>query len=807
MERIIMKKYVFFVVWFYLITMVSYAQKINIRDQENYRPLEFVVLTCELPDVSALTNAMGKADISAFEDAEEIKIQLLGYETITKSYDELKEDSFDVFMKTTSISLDQIIVSATRWNQHKKDVPVKIATIIPKETHLQNPQTAADLLGTSGEVFIQKSQQGGGSPMIRGFATNRLLLTVDGIRMNTAIFRSGNLQNVISLDPFAMERTEVLFGPGSVIYGSDAIGGVMSFHTLTPQVSLYDEPFVKGNGVTRHSSANNELTGHVDLNIGWKNVALISSFSYNRYGDLRMGSVGPDEYIREEYVQRVDGIDKVFANEDDLVQKPTGYAQTNMMQKIRWQPNEDWDLIYGFHYSTTTDYDRYDRHIRYKNGLPRSGEWYYGPQTWMMNNLSIIHLSPQSVYDQFTIRMAYQRFTESRHDRDFNDVILHHRNEEVSAYSINLDFNKQFGTAHSFMYGIEAVYNDVTSTGSEENIITDAIVNGASRYPQSSWASYAAYINYNYRLSKKTLLQIGIRYNMFTLDADFDTTFYPFPFTVAELSSGAVTGSVGFVYNPTSTWSLSANLSSGFRSPNVDDVGKVFDSEPGAVVVPNPDLSAEYAYNAEIGIAKVFNDAVKIDVTGFYTYLDDAMVRRDFSLNGLDSILYDGEMSKVQALQNASEAYVWGIQAGVELKLSSGFGFSSRFNYQYGEEKQDDGTTSPLRHAAPLNGTAHITYSAKKLKLDFYVLFSGKVAFEDMPEEEKGKDYMYAKDSNGNPYSPGWYTLNFKVMHQISEILSVSGGIENLTDQRYRPYSSGLVAPGRNFILSVRVGF
>ena len=115
-----------------------------------------------------------------------------------------------------------------------------------QDVQFQNPQTTADLLSNSGEVFIQKSQQGGGSPMIRGFATNRVLIAVDEVRMNNAIFRSGNLQNVISIDPFAVENTEVLFGPGSVIYGSDAIGGVMSFTTLAPKFSDSSKVLISG---------------------------------------------------------------------------------------------------------------------------------------------------------------------------------------------------------------------------------------------------------------------------------------------------------------------------------------------------------------------------------------------------------------------------------------------------------------------------------------------------------------------------------------------------------------------------------
>ncbi len=193
-------------------------------------------------------------------------------------------------LEPSSLSLEQYTVVASKWNQSTRDIPAKITSISVQEVALQNPQTTADLLATSGEVFIQKSQQGGGSPMIRGFATNRLLITVDGVRMNTAIFRSGNLQNVISLDPFAIERTEVLFGPGSVIYGSDAIGGVMGFNTLTPKLSLGDKSDVSGSAVSRYSSANDERTGHVDVNVGWKKFAMVSSFSYFNFDDLRMGT-------------------------------------------------------------------------------------------------------------------------------------------------------------------------------------------------------------------------------------------------------------------------------------------------------------------------------------------------------------------------------------------------------------------------------------------------------------------------------------------------------------------------------------
>lgn len=801
-----MNKILFLLAMLFFISEVS-GQILLVKDAQSGSPVELVTIYSKSPKLSSLTNSDGKANIGSFKGVEDILIQMLGYETVHISYKELEKLGFVLELNPTNVALEQVVISATRWSQPENDVPVKVTTIAPKDVFLQSPQTAADMLTISGEVFMQKSQMGGGSPMIRGFATNRLLIAVDGVRMNNAIFRSGNLQNVISIDPYSIERTEVLFGPGSILYGSDAIGGVMNFYTLRPQLSLGESAFLKGSTSLRHSTANNEMTGNFNINIGWKKFALLTSITYNDYDDLMMGSNGPDEYLRTEYVRPFVGSDALVINEEPKLQVPTGYSQFNLLQKALYVPNKNWELVYGLFYSESSNYSRFDRLIRYKNGNPRSAEWYYGPQKWMMHNLSVTHHNPSIMYDDMTLRLAYQFFEESRYDRDFQGTELFKRVENVDAYSVNLDFTKGITNIHTLNYGFEYVFNDVASMGEDINLAAGITKKGAARYPQADWTSIAFYSDYIFRAREDLSLSAGVRYNHFMLNADFDTSFYPFPFTTAELNSGAVTASAGAVYNPEKTWTVSLQLSTGFRSPNVDDVGKVFDSEPGSVVVPNPDLKAEYAYNTELGIAKIFNDAVKVDLTGYYTILEDALVRRDFTLNGLDSIMYDGELSKVQAIQNAAKATVWGIQTGLSINFPEGFGFSTKFNYQKGEEELDDGTTSSLRHAAPWFGATHITYKMQKLNVDLYALYNGEVSFDDLPEEEKSKDYMYAIDDKGNPYSPAWITLNLKADYQVSDILSISSGLENITDVRYRPYSSGLVAPGRNFILAMRARF
>ena len=806
-----MKKFIVLSLCFGL-SYIGYCQTITIKDLETGKPIETVALVSEKPKVFTATNAAGQADISAFKDAEKIEIRHLGYKTEIKSYKEIEQMNFVVLMTIAISQFDELVISATRSQQISRNIPSKITIISPKDVALFNPQTAADLLGSSGEVFIQKSQQGGGSPMIRGFSTNRLLYTIDGVRMNTAIFRVGNIQNVISLDPFAIEKTEVFFGPGSIIYGSDAIGGVMSFQTLTPQFSINEKPLVTGKAVSRFSSANNEITNHFDVGVGWKKWASVTSITHSKFSDLRMGTKGPDAYLRTFYVTRIDSTDKIVENPDPLVQNPTGYSQMNLMQKIRFSPNKKWDFQYGFHYSETSAYSRYDRLIEVlPNGLPRSAVWNYGPQKWMMNNLSVTHTSNNKIYDRMSIRLAQQYFEESRIDRNFSGsqrFRLRNNLEKVMAYSANIDFEKSINK-HRFFYGVEYVLNEVTSTGSAIDIRNGNDIPVPDRYPNSDWSSYATYLNYQFTVSAKFLIQAGARFSAFNVQSDFTRhlEFYPFDFTQSSLNNSATTGSLGFVYTPTQTWKISVNASTGFRAPNVDDMGKIFDFAGGEVVVPNTALNAEYAYNAEFNISKILGNSVKLDFTGFYTYLDNALVRRTFQVNGQDSILYDGAMSQVFAIQNAAFSTVYGFNAGIEVKLPVGFGLSSRYNFQLGEEEMDSGEISRSRHAAPAFGITRLTYQKDKLIMQFYATYSAEVSHANLNEEERQKPDIYAKDGDGKPYSPDWYTLNFKAMYQFHQNLSVSAGLENITDQRYRPYSSGLVAPGRNFILSFRANF
>lgn len=795
-----------------LVGVCAQAQVVTVMDARSGEPIELVRISG--PKVSGFevyTSAQGEASISGLQSFSVLYFSRVGYQTRTLSRDELQALNFEVSMQKSTISMDQLVISGSKWEQAAREIPIKVIAIDQLEREQLQPQTAADLLGISGEVFIQKSQQGGGSPMIRGFSTNRLLYVVDGVRMNTAIFRSGNLHNVIALDPFAIDRTEVLFGPGSILYGSDAIGAVMSFETLKPSHSLDKKLNISGSAKGRYASANNEQTAHLHLNIGGEKWAFLSSVTHYDFGNLVMGRFGPAEYLQSNYVEpRPAALDYIEPNPNEREQNPTAYSQTNFMQKIRYRPNRYWDAEYGFHYSESSNIPRYDRLIQTRNGLPRNSEWFYGPQKWLMHNISATHVKSSSFYDRAVFRVAYQQFEESRIDRGFQSAERRRRSEMVDAYSANLDLIRILDEKTTFFYGLEAVHNEVDSRATERNLILRiSPYPASSRYPDASWTSLAAYASLQYQINPSLLLQSGLRYSRFILDADFSDNlpFFPLPFSKLNLNEGAFSGSMGLSWNPQPDWSVNVNLSTGFRAPNVDDAGKIFDSEPGRVIVPNANLGPEYAYNAEFGVTHVIGEWAKIDVSTYYTHLDDALVRRAFSLDGRDSVMYDGELSQVQAIQNAAHARVYGFQFGVEVQVGELWSLSSRLNVQEGKEEAEDGSSNPSRHAAPWFGVSRIRFQSDRWDLTLSSIYSGKLSFEDLAPEEQGKPHIYARDANGNPYSPSWMLVNLNTQYRISEHVDFNVGIENLSNRRYRPYSSGIAASGTNLIASISIDF
>jgi len=782
-----------------------WSQTVTVVGEEDGKPVADVAVYNDARDKFCYTNYAGKANLSGFPDGQPVYFQHFSFERVSFTPAGLKEAGWVVKLRTKTFEVEEFIVSANRWEQKSDEVPNYISTITLPSVRFQNPQTTADLVALNGDVFVQKSQLGGGSPMLRGFATNRVLIVIDGVRLNNAIYREGNIQNILSLDPSVIDHTEIIFGPGATMYGSDALGGVMDFHTKKALFSTGDSIYIKADALARYSTATNEQTYHLDLNLGGRKVAFLTSVSWSDFRDLRMGSWKHPEYLRNEYQERTSTGDTIIMNSDPRKQIASGYSQLNTTNKLRFKAGKHIDIDLANHYSRLSDVPRYDRLIQTKDGTLRYGDWYYGPQVWMMNSVSAHLTKPTIIFNEARFTVARQDYQESRHDRKINDVNLNEQTEKVDIWSVNLDFDKPgLKNEGLIYYGTEYVRNDIKSTADTKNIMTGEEVPAGSRYPNGKniYNSFALYCGYKFNLSDMVTVSTGARYNFVSLYSDIaDNSFYNFPFTTIETANSAVTGAAGAVYRPDRRTELTLNLSTGFRAPNLDDLGKVFESAPGVLVVPNPDLKPEYLYNIDIGASRDFGKMLHAEATAFFSYLDDAMVRRESTFNGDSTIYYKGEESTVYAMVNAGYAIVYGAQMKAEIKPLSFLRVKSALTLTRGYDNEKE----PWRHVPPLFGATHVIYERSFIKADLYSVYNGSIPFDRMPPSESDKPYMYAVDEDGNPWSPGWFTLNFKSSFNIKNRIELTAGIENILDLRYRPYSSGIVAPGMNFILSARI--
>lgn len=792
----------------------SFSQTISIVDKTTVLPVSNVAITNPEKTILVYTDNSGKADISGFVDEPVIIIQHQSYAQQIFSYGQLKTLDKNILLSPKTISLEEVVVSASKFEEKRSDIAQQVQVIRSKDIENMNQQNTADLMTQSGNVWVQKSQQGGGSPVIRGFEASKVLMVVDGVRMNNAIYRAGHLQNILTIDNNMLDKTEIVFGPGSVVYGSDALGGVMHFHTKNPLLADSTKRIlVKGNAFTRYSSANEEKTEHVDFNIGTKKLAFLTSVSYSDFGDLTSGSVYNPFYgnwgKRKNYVERVDGKDSIFVNNDISVQKFTAYQQYDLLEKILFQQSKKVSHTLNFQYSNSSNIPRYDRLTDMSGGKLATAEWYYGPQTRMFGSYALNLNASKGIYSQARITLAMQSIDESRHDRALNSSKLRHKIEHVDVYSLNADLMKNLTEKHELRYGVEATYNDVTSKAYRTNIKTEEETPADSRYPDggSTVQSIAAYLTHSWEISDKFIINDGLRYSNITLESKFiDKTFFPFPFDEIKQNNSALNGNLGLVFMPGSDWRFTLLGSSGFRAPNVDDMTKVFESAPGTLIVPNPDIKPEYTYNGEIGIGKTFSKKVRAEITGFYTMYENLISTKAFTFNGADSVEYSGVKSKVYAQQNSEHAYLYGTSAAIYADLTDNFSIVSTLNYTYGRIKTDT-TDYPLDHIAPMFGKTSFILNLKKFRSEFFMLYNGAKYEKDYNLLGEDNQIYSATGSKTRGYTPAWITFNLRTAYSINKYLQVQLALDNILDTHYRYFSSGISAPGRNVSCTLRCKF
>ena len=817
--------------FFFLVTGFCFSQKIKIIDKHTGKSIRNVTVYNEESTINLSSDNEGFVDVSVFKKNENILFSHISYEPQKIKKTILQKQKMVVFLNKQSAQLDEIVLSVFKKSEKTNRIAEQIAVVSSKEIQKISPQTSADLLATIPGIKVQKSQFGGGSPVIRGMESNRVLLVVDGVRMNNAIYRKGHLQSSISVAPNMLDKTEVVFGPSSVLYGSDALGGVIHYYTKTPKLSAEEE--VKSQFFSRFSSVNQEITSHVSAELRFSNWASLTSISFSNFGDLQSGSRrshgfkdwGKVFYYSENRYGNY--TENPTVNPRPEVLKNTGYHQTDFLQKFFIPLSKNTELKINLQYSTSSNIPRFDRLIELKNNSLKFAEWNYGPQNrFLLSSQFLIHPN-KNWLESGSITGAYQQIKESRIQRKFGSLDRSYREELVNVFSVNGDFSVSLtqDKKRVLSYGFEFTYNDVISKSFGKTlVVSNGQINGSSsgfkvqsRYPDggSNYLSSSAYIAYRQDLNSKTTLNTGLRFTNTTLHALWlDQTFIHLPETNITAVNSAVTATIGYVYRPGKNWQLNSVVSSGFRSPNIDDIGRVREKS-GNISIPNIHVNPEFAYNVEIGLQKYFNDKkFRVGANVYYSLLDN-YIQRDFVYNTDGSkkqVQFDGEFGNAITNQNKGTAYVFGYTLSYLGKISSTINSSGFITYTKGRTYD---TKEPMSSIPPLFGRVEINYKKDKIEFGAALKFNSKKDIEDFNITEGIDNHDLTpiidpnaiRDSDKYYGSPSWMTIGLTSNYLLSDTFSIQARLDNIFDEHYIEFASGISAPGRNASISFVANF
>ena len=790
----------------FLVSSASFAQKVTFLNSDTKKPISGILVFSEHYSEGTLSDKNGQVDLGFFAKDEVVSIEhtSYGFHTIPKA--ELTKTGI-YYLTVKSYDLPTTYIDhPLRYSFSKVDENQQFICIVgPEVVKLENPANSADMLQNTGSVLVQKTQAGGGSPIIRGFEANKILLVVDGIRMNNAIYRSGHLQNSITIDNSVLDQTEIIFGPSSSLYGSDALGGVIHFHTKDPKIIGKDSLYLDGSSYFRYNSNNNGLATHFDFSTGRKKWGLLSSFTLSRFGDSKMGTNRAHGYsdwgLHPQYITQINGQDSMVTNSDPNVQFGSEYAQFDLLEKFIYRPQDNFELALNFQYSTSTPVNRYDKLTEYRNGNLRWAEWYYGPQNRLLSALKMSFKTKSKIMDEGIVQLSYQKIDEDRISRQYQSTFREHQNEDVNVLGFNADFSKAYPKSQMIFYGVEAQHNIVKSTAELRDLYSDETLNTQTRYPDfSHYLNSGFYIEYKKKFKNRAVFSTGGRYSLIYAQSEFkDTSIISLPFNEVQFTTSAPSGHIGFVLNPDSATTIKSMITTGFRAPNIDDYGKVFEKS-GNTVVPNDDLKPEYVLGFEFSLNRsFFKELITIGGSVYGNYLFNAMVQRDFTLNGQDSIEYNGEMTKIQAIVNTDNAMIIGANTFLKVQFTKQLDFSYTYNYTYG---RDLANNTPLSHIPPQFGKIAFTYAGKKLNTSLYSFYNFR---KDLVEYGGGADNLDLTPNEEG--TPPWWTLNYRISYELFDILTLQFAAENILDVHYRQFASGISAPGRNFLIGARMSF
>lgn len=645
-----------------------------------------------------------------------------------------------------ALNLTQV-VSASRISQDAFTVPVEVEVIRPQDAEERAATQTSDWLKEQAEVMLQKTNLGGGSPIMRGMSGNRILLMVDGFRINNGIFRLGLNQYLNTVPGDQLQQIEVLSGPSGVQYGSDGLGGTIHLRSADPASLEGRELAYHGFLSTADGTNTHRVSGRTQVG----DFYIQGHFRANRYEDL-------------------EAADPVGA------QDPTGYNAWDTSFNITWAPAEDTRLRFINAVSAARHVPRTDRILSGRDLL-----WEYHPQDFNMHGLRYETRAENALFDFADLGVALMRQKEGnpRISTSSPDVMTETLTQ-VNTLQANGTFTKA-GEHFSLVYGFDGSADEVDASGSRTDLLTNVTIEEDGKFPNdAAYQSLGLFLMGEWNLDSNWQFKGGLRQSFIKLEGTLID-----PIGAVDESYEHLTPSLSAAYQADGYYlSLSANQ--GFRAPNLEDALSLGPSNRG-FDAPNPNLEPEDVWNYEL------NGRVRLGETlfqgSFYTARYESLIER-VSGTWLGSDSFEGE--PVFILDNVGKARVDGVSLALSRPFGKRHSLRGDASYVYGTQTTAD---VPMTRIPPLRGNFIWQYQRPAWRL------VGTVSWANKQDRLSPGDIDDSRIPEGG--TPGYTVAHLRARYTFNERFSVNLGLENLTDKLYKQHGSGIYEPGRRAVVEV----
>ena len=738
-----------------------YAQSVKgiISDHQTNEPIADVHVQLVNSQIGSITDKDGTFILEGFvTDSARIRISATGFTTIEQT---VSLDSGEIQIRLTpSVILlnNEVTITALRCERLAFDVNQSITTVSSLQLEQQAPRSTPEALMNETGIWIQKTNHGGGSPIIRGLVGNQVLLLVDGIRLNNATYRYGPNQYLSTIDLGLIERIEATRGNGSVLYGSDALGGVVQVISKTP--TFRSDGFQAGGRATgKWMSAGMEKSARAEVDLGGRQVAFLGGFSARNFGDILAGG-------------------------DLGMLTPTGYYERSGDAKLLVRTGGTGILTAAFQHLTQHDVPRYDQVTQGGYSL-----YNFEPQTRQLSYLRWERSSDSPWLQTFKVTGSLNRSIEGINSQKNNSPEIKKQLDEVNTLGMIAEVISHPKENWHAQSGIEYYFDKVNSDAMVINTVTNAETTQRGSYADgSTYSSLAVFTNHQIDW-KKFQFSAGTRFNMVTVSV-IDNVFGN-----QKINPDALVGNAGVMYKLHRNLHAIASFNTGFRAPNVDDMSKFGTVESGVFEIPSAALSPERSITVEGGF-KFSSSKVSATATAYQTKLSDLIDR--VVANYIGSDIFEGR--KVYQKQNVGDALIKGIEADIEAIIARSLSVFGNVTYTHGENitKQE-----PMRRIPPLFGRTGIRYSHSS---GVWMKAEWVMAGEQDRLAAGDKSDVRIKIRLVDEVMPAWDVINVYAGYSY-KFFSLQLYGQNLLNKAYRVYASGVDGYGRSAGASVCLKF